>query len=154
MYPALGILGGFGTPELIVIAMTTMVLLILPGVFYLLTLQRTLEKCAVESRTLSPGLVWLLLIPVFGLVWNFIVVNGMSRSLHNEFRRRAIPNVEPEPGKGVGLAMCILAATSIIPLVGLFSGLAGLVCWIIYWVKIAGYSTLLQQSISVGGPAC
>jgi hypothetical protein len=42
-------------------------LLLLAGVFYPLTLQRTLEKCAAGSRTLSPGLVWLMLIPLFNL---------------------------------------------------------------------------------------
>jgi hypothetical protein len=153
MYPALGIFGGLGGPELIVIFLVAMVLLILPGILYLVTLQRALDRCAVESRTLSPGLVWLMLIPLFSLVWHFIVVNGISKSLHNEFARRNTPNVEPEPGKGIGLATCILSATSIIPVIGLFSGLAGLVCWIIYWVRIAGYSNLLQQTMgaSVGG---
>ena len=146
MYPALGIYG-LGAPELLVIFLVTIPLLIVPAIFYLVTLQRALDRCAIESRTLSPGLVWLLLIPLFGLVWHFIVVNGISRSLHNEFAQRNTPNVEPEPGKGIGLAMCILSATSLIPLIGLFSGLVGLVCWIIYWVRIVGYSSLLQQTM-------
>jgi hypothetical protein len=73
--------------------------------------------------------------------------------LRNEFTRRNVPNVEREPGKGVGLAMCILAAVSIIPVLGILTGIAGFVCWIVYWVKIAGYSALLGASTHLpGGP--
>ena len=144
MYPALGIVG-LGAPELIVMFLVAMALILLPGIFYLLTLQRALQRCAPDARTLTPGLVWLLLVPVFALVWHFIVVKEVSKSLHNEFARRNTPNIEPEPGKGIGLAMCILLATTLIPLLGIFSGLAGIVCWIIYWVKISGYSWMLQQ---------
>jgi len=41
------------------------------------------------------------------------------------------------------LAMCILAIISIIPYIGILFGLAGFICWIIYWVKISGYSAKL-----------
>jgi hypothetical protein len=50
-----------------------------------------------------------------------------------------------DPIVQLGLAMCILAATGLIPLIGILTGLAGLVCWIVYWVKISGYSRLLEQ---------
>ena len=143
---ALALLGlaGLGAPELVVIFLVCGLLMILPAVFYLLSLQRTLERCAPVSRTLSPGLVWLMLIPLFNLVWHFIVVVNISKSLHNEFARRNIPNAEPEPGKGIGLAMCILAATGLIPLIGILTSLAGFICWIVYWVKVSGYSRFLE----------
>lgn len=142
----LSALGGVGFPELLVILLVG-VLLLLPGVFYLLALQRTLEKCASGSRTLSPGLVWLMLIPLFNLVWHFIVVTSISKSLHNELTHRSVASAEPEPGRGIGLAMCILEAAGLIPLIGVFCGLAGFVCWIMYWVKVLGYSRLLDQPV-------
>jgi hypothetical protein len=37
--------------------------------------------------------------------------------------------------------MCILTPLSIIPDIGILFTLAGLVCWIIYWTKIAGFSS-------------
>jgi hypothetical protein len=67
----------------------------------------------------------------------------MASSLRNEFLRRQLPLAEPEPGKTLGIAMCILIATSWIP-VGIVTGFASLVCWILYWVKIAGYSRQIQ----------
>jgi type IV pilus assembly protein PilA len=116
---------------------------VVPGILYLLTLQRALERCSLRARTISPGQVWLMLIPAFNLIWHFFLVNHLARSLRNEFVAREMPDSDREPGKGVGLAMCILGATSIIPVVGVFTGLAGFVCWIIYWVKISGYSRQL-----------
>ena len=116
---------------------------LLPAILYLLTLQRALERCAPESQTLSPGLVWLMFIPVFSLVWHFVIVVNVSRSLRNEFTRRNFPGIEAEPGKGIGLAMCILGACCIIPLLGILCAIAAFICWIIYWVKIHDYSRRL-----------
>ncbi|MBS1804953.1 MAG: hypothetical protein JST28_16465 [Acidobacteria bacterium] len=123
------------------------------AIFYILTLSRALKKCHPSSRTMEPGMVWLLLIPLFNLVWNFLVVNAMAKSLGNEFRLRNIPSTEAEPGKTIGLAMAICGACSIIPLVNMITGLVYLVLWIIYWVKIAGFSQVLDQAPASAGPA-
>ena len=139
-----------GLPELLVIL--AFGLFLLPGIFYLLTLQRALERCSLRARTVSPGQVWLMLIPLFNLVWQFLLVNHIARSLRNEFVARGMPGSDPEPGKGIGLAMCILALTGIIPVIGIFTSLAGLVCWIMYWVKIADYSRqLATPALYAGG---
>ena len=133
---------GLGFAELIVISVMMAVFLI-PMIFYLLTLQKAFERCSPENRALSSGLIWLLLIPLFNLVWNFIVVSRLSKSLQNEFAKRNI-SVGSQPGRSVGLAMCILMIGSLIPYIGILMTLAGVICWIVYWVKIAGYSTRLR----------
>ncbi len=112
---------------------------IVVGVFYCLTLQKALSRCSPQNRTLTPGLVWLYLIPLFNLVWHFFIVINIAKSLHAEFVSRNMVE-EPNPGQGIGLAMCILNVSGIIPYVGFLTSLAGLVCWIIYWVKIAEFS--------------
>ena len=114
--------------------------MLLPGIFYLRSLQKALERCAPESRTTTPGSVWLMVIPLFGLVYQFILVGHLARSLRNEFNRRGIQEPSEEPGKGIGIAMGVLELTAIIPIVGIVTGIAGFVCWIIYWVKISDYS--------------
>lgn len=126
---------------------------ILVAILYILTLSRALQKCSPASRTLEPGMLWLLLIPLFNLIWNFFVVLGMAKSLGNEFRLRNISNVDPEPGKTIGMAMAICGACSIIPLVNILTGLAYLVLWIVYWVKIYGFSQILDQVPASSGPA-
>ena len=38
------------------------------GIFYILSLQKALNRCAPENRAMEPGMVWLLLIPCVFLV--------------------------------------------------------------------------------------
>src|SRR5580658_6568217 len=125
---------GFAIVGLIIFA-----IFIIPWIFYCLTLQKALNRCAPENRAMGPGLVWLLFIPLFNLVWHFFVVINMAKSLGAEFQKRGIPE-EPQPGKTMGLVMCILSCCSLIPFLGTIVAVGFLICWIIYWVKIAGYS--------------
>jgi hypothetical protein len=128
-------------------------LMLVPGVFYILTLRSTLLKCAPESRTIDPGKIWLLLIPIFNLGWHFVVVLSMGTSLRNECARRGIRTKDPEPGKMLGLATCILLACCFVSPFGLFLALAGLNCWIIYWIRISGYSRALGELPQQAVPA-
>ncbi len=142
-------LRSIGLPELMVLFFGFCALLLIPAVFYLLTLQKALERCSAELRTMPPGQVWLLLIPFFNVIWQFMVVNSIATSLRNEFSKRNIPLSEAEPGKSVGLALCISTVASIIPLLNLIAGPVSLVCWIIYWVKISGYSSMLIPPLAM-----
>lgn len=118
--------------------------MLIPYIFYILTLSHALNKCTPASRTMQPGSLWLLLIPLFNLVWHFLVVSAMAQSLSNEFRARGVMNVEPEPGKSPGMAMCICGVCGLIPILGILASLASLVLWIMYWVKIAEFSRQLD----------
>lgn len=117
-------------------------LFLVPAIFYLLTLQKALNRCSPESRAMQPGMVWLMFIPLFNLVWHFFVVINTAKSLGAEFQKRGMAE-EPAPGKTIGMVMCILACCGIIPLLGILCSVGALVCWIMYWVKIAGYSAKL-----------
>jgi hypothetical protein len=114
-------------------------------IIYIISLSRALSKCSVASRTMQPGMVWLLLVPLFSLVWQFFVVIGLADSLGKEFRARGIPNVEPEPGKSIGIAMCVCGVCVIIPILGVIAAIAHIILWIIYWVKITEFSRRLDQ---------
>jgi hypothetical protein len=117
---------------------------LIPAIFYILTLQKTLSQCAPVSRTMEPELVWLLIIPFVHLVFNFFVVLAISKSLANEFARRGIPSYDPQPGQAIGLAMSICGCCCVVPFLGFLAALAYLVLWIVYWVKIADYSRQLS----------
>jgi hypothetical protein len=110
-------------------------ILLVPMIFYMLTLQKALQRCSPECRAMSPGLVWLLLIPFFHIVWNFVVVINVAKSLGCEFRKRGIAE-EPAPGQTMGIIMAVTA---------LICGPVWLVFWILYWVKISGYSERLAS---------
>jgi hypothetical protein len=141
-----------GPGELFLLFFLLIPLTIIPGIFYVLTLYRALTRCAPESRVMEPGLVWLLFVPLFNLVWNFIVVFRIATSLENEFRRRGSA-APPDTGRGLGLAMSILACAGFVPLLGILGGLAGLVCWILYWMKIADLSGRLAGLATTTSPA-
>jgi ABC-type Fe3+ transport system permease subunit len=134
-------------PGEIIIVLVILGIMIIPVIFFLMTLQKALERCSFESRTTSPGSVWLLLIPIFNLVWQFIIVSKISESLHNEFAKRNIQE-DPQPGKSIGITFCVLAVCSIIPVIGFITSIAAFICWIIYWVKISGYSNKLLQPLT------
>jgi len=146
------------------------------GILYLLTLSNALKKCSVSSRTMRPGMIWLMLIPVFNIIWQFFVVVGLAKSVDNEFQTRRIPNTQPRPGMSVGIAMCVCMVCAILPFliffllgkvdnqsattdiptwaipvlflifIGLLSELAHLVLWIVYWTTIARCSRMLDRT--------
>lgn len=114
-------------------------IIIVPFVFYLITLQKALSRVREDRREMSPGLVWLNLIPIFALGWHIYTVVKVANSLANEFDARAI-RYSGKPGLAIGLAAAILFCVSILPYVGMSASIAGIVCWMIYWVQIAGHS--------------
>jgi hypothetical protein len=119
-------------------------ILLIPMIFFLLTLQKALMRVAPERRTMNPPMVWLDLIPLFGIVWNFIMVTALSKSLGAELTARNIPH-ENEPGKTFGLVWASLSAACLVPGLGFLLFIPVFVLWIIYWVKIAGFSAKLGE---------
>ncbi len=111
---------------------------------YLLTLSKALSRCRPRNRTMEPGSVWLNFIPCFNIIWQFFTVMRVSESLKNEFYDRDLDD-SGDFGRGLGVAYCVLNIAGAVPFIGFVFSLAGLVCFIIYWVKIAGYSRELAE---------
>lgn len=118
------------------IFLVIMLVVLIVAIIYLLRLQKAVEAIAPESRKMSPGQVWLMLIPLFNIVWQFIMVHRIADSFKAEFQRLQVPYKEERPTYGVGIAMCILGVCGNIPVLGVFASLAGFICWIVYWVKV------------------
>ena len=143
--------------------------LFLPLVFFIMAIQKALRQCSQINRSIGPNQVWLLLIPIFNLYWQFKVVSNVGKSLGNEFRSRNIQK-ENEPGKSIGRVFCFLNVCGFIftviectPIkIGLteFSwtiarqldeilgilGLISLICWIGYWITISKFTSELVKS--------
>lgn len=131
------------------------------AIFFLLTQVRTLDLIRPENRRMTPGQVWLQLIPLFGLFYQFTVIARLSDSIRNElnsptgdsiFAEETIPS-NHRPTYSVGISYAILFCISIIPfplLKGLAS-LAGLVLWVVYWVQLAGYKKRIRECIQLLG---
>jgi cytochrome c-type biogenesis protein CcmE len=134
---------GTGPAEALVALVALAILVALP--FYIRSLRRALARCSTASRTMPPDKVWLLLIPIFNLVWHASVVSNLAKSLGREFKSRGLANADPEPGRSVGLAMCLLSVGIVVPVIGVALEVAGAVCWIVYWIKVEGYSQALRS---------
>ena len=159
---AFGLLGG---------ACAIVVGLIVAVIYYLLTLQKALQRCHPDNRRMQPGMVWLNLVPCLNIVWQFLTAIQVPDSLKAEFEDRGLDE-GGDYGKTIGLTYCILGLVSgvlqnipqlIAPndpnmqmaglgLGGLF-GIINLALWITFWVRIAGYSRqLADHDEARGGP--
>jgi hypothetical protein len=128
--------------ELLILGVTTcavLVVVLFVSILFLLTLHRALDRCAPHNRTMGPGLVWLNLVPLLSIAWQFITVIRVAESLQNEFRDRGRRRRD-DYGKSLGIVMCSMNVAGWIPYCGCLFLLAWFVCGIVYWVKIAGYS--------------
>lgn len=109
---------------------------LLPLYYFLKTQQDTFEAIGEENRLMAPGRVWYVLIPGFGLVWNFIVLVKFTDSLKLEFDRRGIPYSEEKPGFVFGLITAILYCGVFIPFVSYFAIPGWIVFLILYWINV------------------
>jgi len=122
-------------------ALAGMILLVMIAIYVVVcALLHALYKAVPEQhRQLSTGLVWLLLIPFWNLIWNFFVFPKLSRSYQTWFEAKG------DTSKGtcnseLAWTFAILCACSIvlgfIPCVAQLAGVAALVILIIYLVKM------------------
>jgi hypothetical protein len=82
-------------------------LLILPAIFFIITLQNTLKAVSSENRKMPFTNVWLLFIPLFNFYWQFVVVNKMAQSIALECEKLHIPVKDSKPISKLGLTWSI-----------------------------------------------
>ncbi len=122
----------------LIVALLIAVVGIAIAILYILTMQKALNLAGPRHRKLEPGLVWLMLIPLFNLVWHFFVVKHVSDAVKSWAAERGTE--VGDAGYTVGLVACIANCCGIIPVLNMIAGPVGLVCIIIWWVKVAGFN--------------
>jgi len=128
---------------MVFLSIAIIAIILLPMIFFLLHLQKLLTRCKTADK-MTPGLVWLNLIPLFNFGWIFYTVSCVRDSLKIEFKSRVLETDDPQFGYSIGLAYCITWVCSIVPVVGFFSSIASIILFIIYWVKTHKYSSQLD----------
>jgi hypothetical protein len=111
-------------------------------VFFALTLRKVLLSCAPENRKTNPDYVWLNLIPIFNLIWPFILNPKICASIQAEFMARGWPE-KSDFGRTLGWLYPALTFSIIIPIIGLLGILASLILFILFWVKMAQFKSRL-----------
>lgn len=135
-----------GGQEMFLILIFPLIFLLIPFIFYLVFLQSFFRMISIGNQRMSPSNVWLLLIPIFGLYWHFVIVKNLSDSIRDEAASMGLQLKEKKPAYNIGIAMCILNCCVAVPGVNALAGPASLVLWILYWVKASEYKNQLSQS--------
>ncbi|WP_257311064.1 hypothetical protein [Geothrix fuzhouensis] len=115
------------------------------AIFYILTMQKALNLAGERHQKMNPSMVWLMLIPLFNLVWHFFVVKNVSDSIKSWAAENG-KSVD-DAGYTIGLVTCIAQCCGLIPILNILAGPVGLVCLIIWWVKIAGFNKLMSGQV-------
>lgn len=118
---------------------------ILIAVFYLMNLQNLLKEITPSNRQVEPGNVWLMFIPLFNIIYPFILYPKITDSVKLEMESRGIAETG-DYGRGIGIALPVTGLCGIIPVIGILASLANLVLFILFWVKMAGYKNTLKNS--------
>jgi hypothetical protein len=132
-------------------------IIILPWIFYILTLKRALTLTA-EYHSISPKQAWLILIPIFGLGWQFYIIYNLAKGIKCKCDQMAIEC--GGAGKAIGFTFAILlccnfvlfqalgsfipASESIRLFLPLLMAIPTFIMWVWYWVRIAKYNKLLR----------
>ena len=111
---------------LVVLAINAVICWLLSGV---------LKQVPAEHRKMEPGMVWLLMIPCFSLIWNFFVFQRVPDSLKSYFDSIGKTDVG-DCCKQLGLLYAIAGACSLVPFLNYLAGPASLVLLIIVLVKL------------------
>ena len=90
-----------------------------------------------EHQKMAPGLVFLLLIPFFNIIWNFIVFLRIPESFQSYFASQGRTDVG-DCGRQIGLWYAICGVAAFVPCVNYVAAPAALVLFIIFLVKIWG----------------
>jgi hypothetical protein len=122
---------------------------------FCLTLYKASMQVRESNRTMPSGQIWLLLIPLWSLFWNFRVVFSMTSSLYKEFTDRDF-EIEEKPGFTFGIiyavlkvvpSIVVIAMPSLFIIATILDALSYLFL-AMYWMKINWYRKVLENDES------
>ncbi|MFN5981820.1 MAG: hypothetical protein ACK476_09580 [Fluviicola sp.] len=124
-------------------------LILLAGIFLLVTMYfktfiDVMTFVRPKNRLTGTGNIIFMMIPLFNLVYGFIVYPKICESIKNEYKQLGL-NEDGDFGRGLAITMCALSFGGFIPILNFITPLASLIIWIIFWVKIHGYKEVLAQ---------
>ncbi len=131
---------------MMMITLIALAIAIVIAVFYLKNLQDLLKECDPANQQMPPVNVWLMFIPLFNIVYAFIMYPKISETLRREFEARNAPQ-GGDYLKNLGMTMAILNVVGLVPVQALkgLIGLGSLVIFIIYWAKAAEMKNKLRS---------
>lgn len=123
---------------------------LLIAILYLLNLQNTLKSAAPENRKMPPVNVWLLLIPLFGTYYMFVVAKKMSETIMAEYASKGQSPGSAKPTYNVGMAMAIGSAISSLISVITFNEWYNDMVMVINVYSSGNYEAMMNMQTSAG----
>jgi len=133
-----------GIPELAIILTILGVVLLLGAVPAILAFV-VLSRIPPQFRKQEPGLAFLLLIPLFSLIWTFFVHPKVAESLKAYYDAQG-PHAHGDCGGTIALWLCICSVCTIVPVLGSCLGLAALILLIVFYVQAFQLSAGIRKT--------
>ena len=114
----------------VVLAISFVVSIIVTWLIY-----RPYRQLPSSHQTLSPWIIWLLLVPLVNLVIMFLVAIKVPDSFRNYFQQLGNQSFG-DCGKTFGLVWAIATVACLVPLLNYIAGIVSLVCMILFIVKL------------------
>jgi hypothetical protein len=105
-------------------------------VWFFMTTYKVLNACSPRNRDMEPGMVFLMFIPLFSVIWIFFIIFRISSSLEKEFRSRGLPR-DGDFGATLGLWGIISNLLCCAPV--------GIILNIMWLMKLGGYTKTLSE---------
>jgi len=135
-----------------------MAIFLIPYIFFIRTQYSTLEAIQPENRFMKPFEVWLQLIPVFGLLWQFVVVGRIADSIQRQYQEHKESSflgigtgdlqemIQERVTYTTGFSYSVLLILSFIPVIGFIIGIPMLILWITYWRQLIKHRDNILES--------
>ena len=104
-------------------------------VFYIRAISKALAVIDPSYRTQPPGMAWLLLIPIFNVIWFFFLLKAIKDGF-TQMHRDGITQKEIDTGYNYGIGMGCCWAASFIPQFIFIALIPMFVFSILHWNKL------------------
>ena len=125
-------------------------LIIIPFVtfiFYIRAISKTIKAIDPEYRTQSPGMAWLLLIPIFNVIWFFFLLKSIKTGFLRMHENKRIS--QPiDTGYTYGIAMGCCWAAIFIPKLIFVALIPMFVFSILHWTKLSNARRRLSDELN------
>jgi len=116
-------------------------------VFYIRAISKTIKAIDPEYRTQAPGMAWLLLIPVFNVIWFFFLLKAIKTGFLRMHENKRIS--QPiDTGYTYGIAMGCCWAAIFIPKLIFIALIPMFVFSILHWTKLNNARKRLNDELN------
>lgn len=115
--------------------------------FYIHAIKKTLAAIDPSCRIQKPAMAWLLLIPIFNVIWFFFLLQAIRKGVDGMYEKKLVPN-RIDSGYHYGTAMGSCWVASFIPGIFFIAVLPMFVFSILHWTKLNNVRSQIMTNIA------